>query len=110
MSNQSALALDALGDPSRRQILELLAERPRAVGELAAAMPIGRPAGSKHLKGREGAGLVDHESRGTRNLYARAPEGLVDLQQWLVTTWDTALDSFATYVDRHAAESEGRRR
>jgi DNA-binding transcriptional ArsR family regulator len=101
MSNQSALALDALGDPSRRQILELLAERPRAVGEIAAAMPIGRPAVSKHLKVLEGAGLVDHESRGTRNLYALAPEGLVDLQQWLVTTWDSALSSFATYVDQH---------
>jgi DNA-binding transcriptional ArsR family regulator len=104
MSNQSALALDALGDPSRRQILELLAERPRAVGELAAAMPIGRPAVSKHLKVLEGAGLVDHESRGTRNLYALAPEGLVDLQQWLVATWDTALDSFATFVERHRVE------
>ena len=104
MSNQSALALDALGDPSRRQILELLAERPRAVGEIAAAMPIGRPAVSKHLKVLEGAGLVDHESRGTRNLYALAPDGLVDLQQWLVTTWDTALTSFARYVDEHRVE------
>ncbi len=104
MSNQSALALDALGDPSRRQILELLAERPRAVGELAAAMPIGRPAVSKHLKVLEGAGLVDHESRGTRNLYALAPDGLVDLQQWLVVTWDTALASFATFVEQHRVE------
>ena len=104
MSNQSALALDALGDPSRRQILELLAERPRAVGEIAAAMPIGRPAVSKHLKVLEGAGLVDHESRGTRNLYALAPEGLVDLQQWLVTTWDSALSSFARYVDEQSVE------
>ena len=115
MSDQSALALDALGDPSRRQILELLAERPRAVGEIAAAMPIGRPAVSKHLKVLEGAGLVDHESRGTRNLYALAPDGLADLQQLLVATWDTALDSFATYVDRHGADgqntqTEGRRR
>ncbi len=104
MSNQSALVLDALGDPSRRQILELLAERPRAVGEIAAAMPIGRPAVSKHLKVLEGAGLVDHESRGTRNLYALAPDGLVDLQQWLVTTWDTALASFARYVDKHSVD------
>ena len=104
MSNQSALALDALGDPSRRQILELLAERPRAVGEIAAAMPIGRPAVSKHLKVLEGAGLVDHESRGTRNLYALAPDGLVDLQQWLVATWDTALASFVTFVEQRRVE------
>src|SRR6476469_9360369 len=107
MSNQSALALDALGDPSRRQILELIAERPRAaVGEIAAAMPIGRPAVSKHLKVLEGAGLVDHESRGTRNLYALAPNGLVDLQQWLVATWDTALTSFATYVEQHRVDEQ----
>jgi DNA-binding transcriptional ArsR family regulator len=101
MSNQSALALDALGDASRRQILELLAGRPHAVGELADAMPIGRPAVSKHLKVLEGAGLVRHESRGTRNLYALAPEGLVDLQQWLVSTWDVALGSFARHVEQH---------
>ena len=106
MSDQSALALDALGDPSRRQILELLAERPRAVGEIAAAMPIGRPAVSKHLKVLEGAGLVDHESRGTRNLYALAPDGLVDLQQWLVATWDTALSSFARFVEEQSVEEQ----
>src|SRR5580765_6541288 len=103
MSNQSALALDALGDPRRRRILELLAERPRAVGELADAMPIGRPAVSKHLKVLTGAGLVEHESRGTRNLYAVAPEGLAPLQHWLVQTWDTALASFAAYVAEHAS-------
>jgi DNA-binding transcriptional ArsR family regulator len=105
MSNQSALALDALGDPSRRRLVELLAERPRPVGELAAAMPIGRPAVSKHLKVLEGAGLVAHTSRGTRNLYALAPDGLADLQQWLVQTWDTALAAFAAFVDRSAASS-----
>ena len=101
MSNQSALALDALGDPSRRQILELLAERPRAVGELAAAMPIGRPAVSKHLKVLEGAGLVEHRARGTRNLYAVAPAGLAPLQRWLTETWDDTLGAFAAYVEQH---------
>ena len=101
MSDQAALALDALGDPSRRRLVELLAERPHAVGELAAAMPIGRPAVSKHLKVLEGAGLVEHRSRGTRNLYALAPDGLVPLQQWLVETWDTVLSSFAQYVEEH---------
>ncbi len=103
MSNQSALALDALGDPRRRRILELLAERPRAVGEIAAAMPIGRPAVSKHLKVLAGAGLVEHQSRGTRNLYAVAPDGLAPLQLWLVQTWDTALASFAAYVTEQAS-------
>ena len=100
MSNQSDLALDALGDPTRRRIVELLATGPRPVGELAADLPVGRPAVSKHLKVLEGAGLVQHRSRGTRNLYALAPEGLVDLQQWLVTTWDDVLASFAEYVEK----------
>jgi DNA-binding transcriptional ArsR family regulator len=99
MSNQSAAALDALGDPNRRRLVELLAQRPHAVNELAAAMPIGRPAVSKHLRVLEGAGLVEHRSRGTRNLYALAPDGLAPLQQWLVDTWDGVLTSFARYVE-----------
>lgn len=104
MSDRSAaLTLDALGDPSRRRIVELLAERPRPVGEIAADMPIGRPAVSKHLKVLEGAGLVRHESRGTRNLYALAPEALVELQQWLVAMWDQALTSFADYATRQTS-------
>ena len=100
MSNQSDLALDALGDTTRRRIVELLATGPRPVGAIAADLPVVRPAVSKHLKVLEGAGLVQHHSRGTRNLYALAPAGLVDLQQWLVTTWDDVLASFAEYVEK----------
>ncbi|HEX8093375.1 ArsR/SmtB family transcription factor [Jatrophihabitans sp.] len=101
MSNQSTAeaALDALGDPMRRRMLELLRSGPRPVGELAADLPIGRPAVSKHLRVLEGAGLVRHRSEGTRNLYALAPEGLTGVQQWLVGVWDTALAAFAQYVD-----------
>ena len=94
MSNQSAL--DAIGDPMRRRILERLATGPVAVGELADLLPIGRPAVSKHLRVLTDAQLVTHTSRGTRNLYALAPGGLAVVQQWLVNTWDTALASFAT--------------
>src|SRR5919109_240365 len=95
MSDQSDLALDALGDPMRRRIVERLRPGPLAVGELAAGLPVGRPAVSKHLKVLEGAGLVEHHSVGTRNLYALAPPGFTVLQQWLVSTWDTALAAFA---------------
>ncbi|MGZ5416859.1 MAG: ArsR/SmtB family transcription factor [Nocardioides sp.] len=102
MSNQSERALDALGDTNRRRIVELLATGARPVGEIAADLPIGRPAVSKHLKVLEGAGLVQHRSHGTRNLYALAPEGLVDLQQWLVGTWDQVLGSFTAYVENAA--------
>jgi DNA-binding transcriptional ArsR family regulator len=99
MSNQSAEAVfDALGDPTRRRIVERLRPGPLPVGELAADLPVGRPAVSKHLKVLEGAGLVEHHSIGTRNLYALAPPGFAILQQWLVGTWDAALASFAEAV------------
>jgi DNA-binding transcriptional ArsR family regulator len=89
---------DALGEPVRRRILELLREGPVAVGVLAAQLPVGRPAVSKHLRLLSGAGLVEHRSVGTKNLYALAPQGLVEAQRWLVATWDTALSSYADYV------------
>jgi DNA-binding transcriptional ArsR family regulator len=100
MRNQASpeAVLDALGDATRRQIIERLRRGPVAVGELAAQLPVGRPAVSKHLRVLEGAGLVGHHSVGTRNLYALAPHGFVALQQWLVQTWDTALAEFASQV------------
>jgi len=99
MSNQAIEAVfDALGDPTRRRIVERLRRGPSPVGELAEALPVGRPAVSKHLKVLEGAGLVEHRSVGTRNLYALAPGGFAALQQWLVRYWDTALDAYAARV------------
>ncbi|MFC7279278.1 ArsR/SmtB family transcription factor [Paractinoplanes rhizophilus] len=92
MSDQWEVALDALGDPTRRRIVERLrADGPSPVGRLASALPVGRPAVSKHLKVLEGAGLVVHESAGTRNLYALAPRGFIGLQRWLAGMWDDAL-------------------
>src|SRR6476661_2607918 len=100
MSNQLAadVMLDALGDPTRRRILERLRTGPRPVGELADQLPVGRPAVSKHLKVLQNAGLVEHSSRGTRNLYSLAPDGLRELQQYLIGLWDVTLQSFAEYV------------
>jgi DNA-binding transcriptional ArsR family regulator len=99
MSNQSAHAvLDALGDPMRRSITETLGNGPLPVGKLAAQLPIGRPAVSKHLRVLEHAGVVEHTSVGTRNLYALAPGGLAALQVWLTETWDDALSSFARHL------------
>ena len=87
-------AWNALGDPSRRAIVACLAERPRAVGELADTLPISRPAVSQHLKVLEGAGLVTCTKRGTRNLYAVQPDGLAVLRLWLDGFWDDALIRF----------------
>ena len=91
---------DALGDPTRRQILRALSAGPKPVGELAGELPVRRPAVSKHLRVLEGAGLVSYEARGTRHLYALAPEGYVAAQQWFVETWDTVLHAFAAHVDQ----------
>lgn len=96
MSDQWERTLDALGDPTRRRIVERLrASGPSPVGALAAELPVGRPAVSKHLKVLEGAGLVVHQSVGTRNLYVLAPEGFTALQRWLVGMWDDALSSYS---------------
>jgi DNA-binding transcriptional ArsR family regulator len=93
--------LDALGDPTRRRILEQLRDGPRPVGEIAAALPVSRPAVSRHLRVLEGAGLVRHSARGTRNLYAVAPQGLTELQRWMVALWDDALAGLAEHLAGH---------
>jgi DNA-binding transcriptional ArsR family regulator len=103
MSNQAASAdvvFDALGEPVRRRILELLREGPTPVGRLADRLPVGRPAVSKHLRVLSDAGLIEHRSVGTRNLYLLAPGGMGIAQQWLVQTWDTVLAAYAAEVRR----------
>ena len=105
MSNHSVdRVFDALGEPVRRDIIARLRGGPMPVGKLADQLTVGRPAVSKHLRVLGEAGLVRHESRGTRNLYALAPEGMVVAQQWLVGMWDTALASFADAVEEAAAD------
>ena len=103
MSNQSADAVfDALGEPVRRRIVELLRAGPTPVGQLAGQLPVGRPAVSKHLRVLSDAGLVEHHPAGTRHLYALAPGGLAVAQQWLIQTGDTALSQYAAAVSRAA--------
>jgi DNA-binding transcriptional ArsR family regulator len=113
MSNQSAdTVFEALGEPVRRRILELLHEGPTSVGKLADRLPVGRPAVSKHLRVLEGAGLTEHRSVGTRNVYALVPGGVGVAQQWLAQTWDTVLAAYAAEVSRTVSRSkqEARRR
>src|SRR6202012_3988964 len=101
MSDQAAEAVfDALGEPVRRRILELLPEGPPPVGRRAERLPVGRPAVSKHLRVLSDAGLIEHRSAGTRNLYALAPDGMAAAQQWLAGRWDTALAAYAAEVKR----------
>ena len=95
---------EALGDPSRLAIVTSLAERPRAVGELAAVLPISRPAVSQHLKVLKDAGLVSDEAVGTRRVYRLNPAGLVALRDQLETFWNRALAGYGDVVDESTEE------
>ncbi|MDT5039407.1 MAG: hypothetical protein QOE51_392 [Actinoplanes sp.] len=91
---------DALGDPSRRAILACLAERPRAVGELASELPISRPAVSQHLKVLKEAGLVADRAVGTRRVYRLNPVGVTAMRDQLETFWNRALTSYQDVAEQ----------
>jgi DNA-binding transcriptional ArsR family regulator len=97
--------LDALGDPTRRAIFEHLGERPSAVVDLAALLPVSRPAVSQHLKVLKDAGLVRDVQVGTRRVYSLDPDGLVALRDYMDRFWNTALHSFKARVERPEAGS-----
>ena len=96
---------DALGDPTRRAIFELLAERPRAVGELAGGLPVSRPAVSQHLKVLKDARLVIDERAGTRRIYHLDPDGLRAMRGYLDHFWDQALAGFKRAVEQQTKET-----
>jgi DNA-binding transcriptional ArsR family regulator len=92
--------LTALGDPTRRAIFEHLAERPRAVGELAGQLPVSRPAVSQHLKVLKEAGLVIDRPSGTRRIYQLDPDGVDALRAYLDTFWKRSLMAFKAAVEQ----------
>ncbi len=96
------LALEALGDRTRRAILEQLREGPKAVVEIARHLPVGRPAVSQHLKVLKEAGLVSDRAVGTRRLYEVDPDGLEAARRYLGSFWAEALSRF-----KHAFDEEG---
>lgn len=85
---------EALGDPQRRTILRLLGERERSVGELAAEMPISRPAVSRHLRLLREAGLVREQAAGTRRIYALHETGIEAVRAYLEQVWGDAAIRF----------------
>jgi DNA-binding transcriptional ArsR family regulator len=95
----------ALGDPTRRAIFERLADRPRAVGELASELPVSRPAVSQHLKVLKDARLVVDQRVGTRRIYQLDPDGLAALRGYLDHFWDQALAAYKTAVEQQMKES-----
>jgi DNA-binding transcriptional ArsR family regulator len=96
---------NALGDPTRRAIFERLADRPRAVGELAGELPVSRPAVSQHLKVLKDARLVTDRRAGTRRIYQVDPDGLAAMRGYLDHFWDQALAGFKTVVEQRTKET-----
>jgi DNA-binding transcriptional ArsR family regulator len=94
----------ALGDPTRREIFARIAERPRAVGELARGLPVSRPAVSQHLRVLKDAGLVLDRAEGNRRIYQADPAGLAALRAQLDTFWNQALATFEQVVDHDTKE------
>ena len=92
-------ALTALADPTRRAVFERLRAGPRGVGEIAATLPVSRPAVSQHLKVLKEAGLVADEARGTARIYRIHAEGLRELRDWLDGFWDDALARFKAHAE-----------
>jgi DNA-binding transcriptional ArsR family regulator len=101
---QSGAVLDALGDPTRRAIFEMLGEAPHAVGQLAGRLPVSRPAVSQHLKVLKAAGIVSDHAQGTRRIYELDRDGLAIVRAYLDQIWTNALNAF-----KHAAETAPKR-
>jgi len=95
-----AKALSALSDPTRRAVFERLRAGPASVQQIAAGLPVSRPAVSQHLKALREAGLVHDEPRGTARIYSIHTPGLRELRDWLDGFWDDALDAFKTHAEK----------
>jgi DNA-binding transcriptional ArsR family regulator len=85
---------EALGDPNRRAILTLLGSGERSVHEIADALPISRPAVSRHLRLLKEAGFVAEEPRGTRRIYRLQEQGLTAVREYLERVWGEAAARF----------------
>jgi DNA-binding transcriptional ArsR family regulator len=94
----------ALGDPTRREIFERLADRPQAVGELAGGLPVSRPAVSQHLKVLKEAGLVVDRPAGNRRIYQLNPDGVDALRAQLDGFWTKTLAAYKAAAERPIEE------
>jgi DNA-binding transcriptional ArsR family regulator len=100
---------EALGDPNRRAIVELLGAGGRSVGELADALPISRPAVSRHLRLLKEAGLVVEEAQGTRRLYRLHVEGVQAVESYLIQVWGDAANRFRLMAENTVRRSTAKR-
>jgi DNA-binding transcriptional ArsR family regulator len=100
-------AFEVVGEPARREILDLLVRGPRAVGELVAETSLSQPNTSRHLRVLREAGLVESHAVGQRRLYALRGEGFAELARWLtpyVLLWQGGLDALERHLDADRRE------
>lgn len=90
---------DALGDPHRRRIVELLGAGGRSVREIAEQLPISRPAVSRHLRLLKDAGLVTEQARGTQRIYRLHDEGVAAVQAYLAQVWGDAATRMRLFAE-----------
>src|SRR3954463_10804897 len=99
---------DALGDPNRRAIVELLAAGDRSVQQIADALPISRPAGSRHPRLLKGAGLVTDRAEGTRRLYRLHDEGIAAVRAYLEQVWGDVAARFRLAAENNPEPGSSR--
>jgi DNA-binding transcriptional ArsR family regulator len=109
MARSSSAVLVALADPTREQIVRLLLQGEKSVGEIAERLPVSRPAVSKHLRLLEGAGLVTYRSFATRNVYAVEPAALQSLRDELNRMWEQALARYTLVANNRTLKRASRR-
>ena len=105
METYGPSGIAALGDPTRRAIFESLARRPKAVGELAAELPVSRPAVSQHLRVLKEAGLVTDRADGTRRIYQIRQQGVQAIHGYLDQMWRQAMAAFQAEAARAAGRA-----
>jgi DNA-binding transcriptional ArsR family regulator len=105
-SNASGDPFNALGDPHRRAIVELLGAGARTVREISDALPISRPAVSRHLRLLKNAGLVVDRPQGTRRIYELHDEGVAAVRAYLERVWSEAAARFRLLAENTTPEQE----
>lgn len=96
--------LTALGDPTRRQIFELIAESPQTVAQITRQVPVSQSAVSQHLKVLRESHLVRAEPRGASNVYQIDPQGLGQMRAWLDRYWSKTLATYKAVVEQPPEE------
>ena len=99
-----AKALDVLGDGTRRKVFERLRRGPQSVGDIAAKLPVSRPAVSQHLAALKSAGLVTDRAEGARRVYSVDLRALIELRVYFEEFWEQSLEAFKSQAESKSKE------